>query len=128
MAIAHFGQYLFIPLNSESCKQMTGKIMVFSTVPSQEIASLIAKTVVQEELAACVTIIPGITSIYRWQGEMESASELLLMMKTRGTLFEALRARIVLLHPYDVPEVVATPITAGHVPYLDWIDRSTAEH
>src|SRR5690606_13377760 len=105
----------FIPLNSESCKQMTGKIMVFSTVPSQEVASLIAKTVVQEELAACVTIIPGITSIYRWQGEMESASEFLLMMKTRGTLFEALRARIVLLHPYDVPEVVATPITAGHV-------------
>ncbi|MCZ2154437.1 MAG: divalent-cation tolerance protein CutA [Bryobacterales bacterium] len=107
---------------------MPNKIMVFSTVPSEEVATAIARAVVQEELAACVNILPGITSVYRWQGAVDTSSEFLLIFKTRGALFEALRARIVALHPYEVPEVVAVPITAGHTPYLEWIDESTEEH
>lgn len=104
---------------------MSNKILVFSAVPSQEVASRIANALVQEELAACVTVLAGVTSVYRWRGEVESASEQLLLIKTNGTLFEKLRARIVALHPYEVPEVIATPITAGHAPYLEWIDQST---
>ncbi len=104
---------------------MSNKILVYCSVPSQEIASTIAQTVVQEELAACVTVLPGLTSVYRWQGAVESASELLLLIKTREALFEALRARIVSLHPYDVPEVIATRISEGHAPFLEWIDHST---
>ncbi len=104
---------------------MSNKILVFSSVPSQEVASRIANALVREELAACVTVLPGVTSVYRWQGEVESASEQLLLIKTKETLFEKLRARIVALHPYEVPEVIAAPITAGHAPYLEWIDKST---
>ncbi len=106
---------------------MPNKILVFSTAPSAEAAYTIARAVVQEELAACVNVLPGITSIYRWQGAVESSSEFLLIFKTRGALFEALRARVVSLHPYDVPEVIAMPVTAGHTPYLEWIDQSTQE-
>lgn len=120
-----FRQYLFIPLNLESRKRMPNKILVYCAVPSQEVASTIAQTVVREELAACVTVVPGLTSVYRWQGAVESASELLLLIKTREALFEKLRTRILSLHPYEVPEVIATPITQGHAPYLEWIDRST---
>lgn len=120
-----FRQYLFISLNSESRKRMSNKILVFCSVPTSECASLIANTVVQEELAACVTVLPGLSSVYRWRGEVESATEQLLLIKTSEPLFDKLRARILSLHPYEVPEVIATPITAGHAPYLEWIDQST---
>ncbi|MCL4781627.1 MAG: divalent cation tolerance protein CutA [Bryobacterales bacterium] len=104
---------------------MSNKILVFCSVPTSECASLIANTVVQEELAACVTVLPGLSSVYRWRGEVESATEQLLLIKTSEPLFDKLRARILSLHPYEVPEVIATPITAGHAPYLEWIDQST---
>ncbi|MBW7996722.1 MAG: divalent-cation tolerance protein CutA [Candidatus Glassbacteria bacterium] len=99
---------------------------VFVTVGSENDALLIARTVVEERLAACGNVLGSVRSIYRWQGKVEDELEVLLMLKTRAALFESLRSRVVELHAYEVPEVVALPIEAGHGPYLDWIRENTS--
>jgi periplasmic divalent cation tolerance protein len=100
-------------------------LLILCTCPDNESAAAIARTVVAEHLAACVNRIPGLTSVYRWQGEIHEDGEVLLLIKTRRELFEALRARLVALHPYEVPEVIALEITAGHAPYLEWLRSET---
>lgn len=100
-------------------------LVVLCTCPDAESAGRIARTLVDERLAACVNRLPGATSVYRWQGEIHEDSEALLLIKTRGELFEALRGRLVALHPYDAPEVIALEITAGHAPYLQWLRAET---
>ncbi|HEY3353941.1 MAG TPA: divalent-cation tolerance protein CutA [Polyangia bacterium] len=100
-------------------------ILVLTTAPSSEVAADIGRTVVDEGLAACVNVVPGLRSIYRWEGQLCDDAEVLCLMKTRAELFEPLRARIVGLHPYQVAEVIALPITAGSAPYLDWLDACT---
>ena len=84
-------------------------------------AERIARALVEERLAACVNIVPGAVSIYRWKGNVEREPELLLVIKTMEDRVEALKARLVELHPYDLPEVVVLPISSGHQPYLDWL-------
>ncbi len=126
-AATHCGQYLFISLNSQRGKRMSNKILVFCSAPSLENATSLAQTVVEEKLAACVNILPGVTSIYRWEGAVESSTEVLLLIKTREELFELLRARIVEQHPYELPEVIAVSISNGHAEYLKWIGSSTDE-
>ena len=106
-------------------KAMSDYLVVFVTVPNPETAAAIAGTLVEEHLAACGNIIPAVRSIYRWQGRIEDESEALLVLKTRSELFEPLRARVAALHSYDVPEIIAVPLVAGHEPYLEWIDSST---
>ena len=106
---------------------MSNKILVFCTISSQKAANALAEAMVVEELAACVNILPSVRSVYRWQGAVETADEVLLVIKSRENLFESLRLRIIELHPYDVPEVIAVPILAGHGPYLEWIDNSTRD-
>ena len=101
-------------------------IVVFVTAPNQDAAAGIARTVVDERLAACGNVLPGIRSIYRWQGEVHDEPEVMLVLKTRAGLFESLRGRILELHSYDVPEIIALPIEAGHGPYLDWILENTS--
>ena len=96
-------------------------IVVLVTVPNAEVAARLAETLVGEELAACVNVLPQLTSTYRWQGRVQHDEEQLCLVKTTRDGFERLRARIVELHPYDVPEVIALPIVAGHAPYLEWI-------
>lgn len=96
-------------------------IVVFSTFPSEDKAAEIARTLVTEGLVACANLVPPVRSIYRWQGEVCDERETLAMMKTTRERFEALRARLVALHPYEVPEVIALPVEAGHAPYLDWV-------
>ena len=96
-------------------------IVVFSTFPSEDKAAEIARTLVSEGLCACANLIPPVRSIYRWQGELCDERETLAMMKTTSERFEALRERLVALHPYEVPEVIALPVEAGHAPYLDWV-------
>jgi periplasmic divalent cation tolerance protein len=95
--------------------------IVYTTVASEEEAVLIARTVVEEKLAACANIIPSIRSIYRWQGKVEDESESLIFIKTRSDSVEALIARIKELHTYDVPDIIAIPIEKGYQPYLDWV-------
>jgi periplasmic divalent cation tolerance protein len=99
-------------------------VVVLSTVGSSEDAERIARVVVERGLAACVNVLPGVVSIYRWKGTLERDEERLLVMKTRADRFEALRDAVVSLHPYEVPEVIALPIAAGHAPYLAWLDAS----
>ena len=100
-------------------------IIVFVTAPTTDDGRKIAQTLVREKLAACVNILPGITSIYTWDGETCEDDEVLLIIKTRADLFETLSAAVQVVHPYDVPEVIATPLTDGAPDYLHWIDQVT---
>ena len=96
-------------------------IVVFSTFPGEDKAAEIARTLVSEGHAACVNLVPPVRSIYRWQGELCDERETLAVIKTTRERFEALRQRLVALHPYEVPEVIAVPVEAGHAPYLAWV-------
>ena len=99
--------------------------VVLCTVPDAERGADLARTLVEERLAACVNLLPGLRSIYTWKGRVEDDAEALLVIKTRPDLFEALRERLAALHPYDVPEIVALEVGACHGPYLDWVREST---
>jgi periplasmic divalent cation tolerance protein len=100
---------------------MTDKRVVLSTCGSREEAQRIAHALVERKLAACVNIVSGVESVYRWKGDVESASEWLLIMKTTSGAFERLREALVELHSYDVPECIEIEITDGSAEYLDWI-------
>jgi periplasmic divalent cation tolerance protein len=100
---------------------VTGAVLVLSAASTREEAERIAQALVTERLAACVNVVPGVASIYRWKGAVQKEDELLLVIKTRAEAVEALRARLVALHSYDLPEVVVIAIAGGHPPYLDWI-------
>jgi periplasmic divalent cation tolerance protein len=102
------------------------QVVVFITVPTQEVGSQIARALVGSKLAACVNILPGISSVYSWQGAIQQDDELLLVAKTRTTLFDQLAAAVKKIHPYDVPEVIALPILTGSKEYLAWINQETA--
>lgn len=99
--------------------------LVLSTCPDAGTAERLARTLVEESLAACVNVLPGARSIYRWDGEIQSAEEVLMIVKTTASCLEAARERLVALHPYEVPEVVALPIADGHDAYLSWVASST---
>ena len=100
-------------------------VVCLSTASSDEEAAKIAKALVEEELAACVNLVPAVRSIYRWQGKIEDGAEVLMVIKTRRALIDALTARIKALHSYTVPEVVALPILGGNPEYLAWLVDST---
>jgi len=102
---------------------MSAHIVVLCTVGRVEDAEAIARALVDERLAACVSVVPSVVSIYRWKGVVERDEERLLVIKSRRERFEELRAAIVARHPYEVPEIVALPLDAGHAPYLAWIDE-----
>jgi periplasmic divalent cation tolerance protein len=97
--------------------------VVLVTFPDRERALACARALVDEQLAACVNVVGEVRSIYRWQGAVHDDAEILCVIKTTAERFEALRARVVALHPYEVPEVIALPVTAGHQPYLDWLSH-----
>lgn len=105
---------------------MTSVVVVLSTAGSADEAERIATALVDERLAACVNLVPSVTSIYRWQGAVERATEVLLVMKTRRALAKRLVARLHELHSYDVPEAIVLPIDGGSRPYLDWVLGETA--
>lgn len=100
-------------------------IVVLITAPTEEAAAEIARTIVGERLAACANIIKGVRSIYRWEGAVQDDPEVLMVVKTQASLFDALEKRVRELHPYTVPEIIALPIVSGSQPYLDWIADST---
>lgn len=104
---------------------MADEILVLVTCPASESENL-AKTVVQERLAACVNVLPGIRSIYLWDGKLCNESEELLVIKSTGDAWIKLRNRVKELHSYDVPEIISLPIKDGHQPYLDWIKTAVA--
>ena len=102
---------------------MTDIIVVFSTCPSAEEAEKVARKLLAKQLAACVTLIPGARSLYRWRGEVEEASEHVLLIKSRRGLFDQLRAELGSMHSYEVPEILALPVVEGAPSYIDWIDK-----
>jgi periplasmic divalent cation tolerance protein len=104
---------------------MTDKRIVLSTAGSEQEAHKIAHILVKRRLAACVNIIPQIQSIYRWKGEIESAQEWLLLIKTRADKFPAVRDAIGELHSYEVPECIVVEIEDGSLRYLQWLDKAT---
>jgi periplasmic divalent cation tolerance protein len=95
--------------------------LVLSTCPNKEVADNIAQHLVTERLAACVNIIPNVTSVYIWQDELQCDQEVQLFIKTDSALFTKLNTRINELHPYDVVEVIALNIQQGDTHYLNWI-------
>jgi len=100
-------------------------VVVLVTVPDQATAITLARALVGEKLAACVSILPGIRSIYTWEGSLCDEGELLCLAKTRRMLFPALRERVISLHPYQVPEIIALPLVEGNPPYLEWLRGET---
>lgn len=102
-----------------------GALVVLVTAPSAAAAARIARALVGERLAACGNVVPGLRSIFRWEGKVRGQAEALLVIKTTRRRFPALRARVLALHPYQVPEILALPVEAGDAAYLDWIASST---
>lgn len=100
-------------------------LVVLCTVPSEDVAATLGRTLVEEGLAACVNVLPGVRSFYRWRGELNDDRELLCLIKTRRALFDALRDRVVALHPYEVPEIVAVAAADANASYLRWVAEST---
>jgi len=99
-----------------------GRVVVaLTTFPTVDKAAEVARALVSEKLAACINIVPGVRSIYAWKGELCDEGEVLCVVKTRSDRVEALRARLVALHPYEVPELVVIDVAAGHEPYLSWV-------
>ena len=98
--------------------------IVLCTTPDRETAELIAGALVSEQLAACVNILPGVTSMYHWQGAVEQSDEVLLIIKTSQTVWPMLEAQIKALHPYELPEIVAVPIKTGEAEYIQWLENS----
>jgi periplasmic divalent cation tolerance protein len=103
---------------------MTDGIVILSTCGSEEEGERIARALLAERLAACVNVLPGVRSFYRWQGQVEDAAECLLVIKSSRPLFGALRNAIRKCHSYEVPEVVALPIIDGAPDYLAWLHES----
>jgi len=97
--------------------------IVFTTCPHGEVAGRIARTLVDEGLAACVNILPAMQSVYRWKGNVDSAEEQLLVIKIASSRYPAVQDRIRALHPYELPEIIAVPIADGHPEYLAWLHQ-----
>ncbi|HTM07610.1 MAG TPA: divalent-cation tolerance protein CutA [Verrucomicrobiae bacterium] len=106
---------------------MTEFVVVYVTVGSADEGERIASALVEERLAACVNRVGGVRSIYRWEGKVETAEEVLLIIKSRRDLFDRLKQRVAALHSYSVPEIVALPIVEGAEPYLKWLDEELAK-
>jgi periplasmic divalent cation tolerance protein len=102
---------------------MTDKIVVLSTCASVKEATRIATELVEKRLAACVNLVSGVRSVYRWKNKIEKSQEVLLVIKTSRALFENVRSQIEKLHSYELPEVIALPLVDGAEQYLEWIDR-----
>ena len=99
-------------------------IILYCTVPDQQTAEMISKNLVEEKLAACCNIVPGLKSVYRWEQKIQTDDELLLIIKTRSTLYAEVETQIKDLHPYTVPEIIALPLINGSVEYLNWMDEN----
>ncbi len=110
--------YLFYPMPN------TRYLLILCTCPDSEIAEQLANMLVDQQLAACINIVPGLTSVYRWQGKVENEKEVLLLIKTTRDRYAALEAAIQQHHPYELPEVIAVTVDDGSPDYLSWLSSS----
>jgi periplasmic divalent cation tolerance protein len=102
-------------------------LLVLTNVPDEATAHALARTLVEQRAAACVNILPAVRSVYRWQGALEEAGEVTLLMKTTQLRYSELEAVIRNGHPYDVPEIIAVPVVAGLPAYLNWVEEETTK-
>ncbi len=105
---------------------MPDVLIVLCTCENQQQAASIAEALVEGRLAACVNVLPGVRSVYRWKGAVEGAEEVLLLIKTTRERFAAVRERIEVLHSYEVPEIIAVPLVEGSEKYLSWLREQVA--
>ncbi len=106
---------------------MTDQVLLcYCTYPDSPQSEHFARTLVEEGLATCINRLPGVRSTYRWEGQVSTDSEELLLIKTTAARFEALKARLLELHPYELPELIAVPVEHGHAAYLDWVRAGVA--
>jgi periplasmic divalent cation tolerance protein len=104
---------------------MADALELHITAPDADVAARLGRTLVEEGLVACVNIVPGVRSIYKWQGKICDDSEVLCLAKTRPALFERVQQRVLELHPYEVPEILAFAVEEGSAAYLAWLREST---
>jgi periplasmic divalent cation tolerance protein len=102
-------------------------LLVLTNLPDRETAAAVANTLIAEKLAACVNVLGACTSVYRWQGKLENAEEIPLLIKTTAARYAALEAAIRRLHPYELPEIIAVPVARGLPAYLAWVAAETQE-
>jgi periplasmic divalent cation tolerance protein len=121
-------QYNTRELTSDAigCVIDMNSILVLSATDTLQLAEKIAAALIEAHEAACVNIVPGIRSVYRWEGKICNEEEFLLLIKSSAEKFEAIRSRIRLLHTYQVPEIIALPIAEGDPAYLAWLQASVA--
>lgn len=105
---------------------MDETLVVLTTLPDRGAATTLARELVERRLAACVNVMAECTSIYRWQGAVQEAQEVPLLIKTRAVLYDQLESAINELHPYDLPEIIAVPVVQGLDEYLQWVGESTS--
>jgi periplasmic divalent cation tolerance protein len=103
----------------------TSLLLILSTAPDRETAAALARTLVESKLAACVNLIPQVTSIYEWQGQLEETGEVLMLIKTTKHNYPAVESALRAKHPYELPEILAVPVEQGLAGYLDWVERCT---
>jgi periplasmic divalent cation tolerance protein len=108
-------------------KKKQSYIVVYVTVPSNDEAKRIAGSIIEHKLAACVNIVSGVQSFFRWQGTLDCAQESLLIIKTTRAKFLSLSRHVASVHSYEVPEIIALPVIAGNEAYLRWIDDSVGK-
>ena len=108
----------------ENRQTRTDYCIVLCTCPDQASAETLANRLVDNKLAACVNIVPGITSIYQWKGKTEKGQELLLVIKSKPGVFESVKNTILEQHPYELPEIISIPLQSGFSNYLSWIDEN----
>ena len=106
--------------------EQTDTLVVFTNLPDRDAALKLARGLVERRLAACVNVLNGCTSIYRWKGAVEQTDEVPVLIKARAGRYDELEAAIRELHPYELPEVVAVPVVRGLSDYLDWVSEETA--
>ncbi len=121
-------------MNTNENAQVTGKsidsdpvIVVFCTLPDTDSAGRIAGILVEERLAACVNVVPGLISVYRWDGAVQRDEEVLLLIKTTQAVYGQLEQRMRVLHPYELPEIIAVPIQTGQADYIQWIKNTLVQ-
>ncbi|NUU03771.1 divalent-cation tolerance protein CutA [Herbaspirillum robiniae] len=112
-------------MTSSSLQSLNQPLLVLTNVPDEELARSLARSLVEGGLAACVNVLAPVASVYRWQGAIEQAVEVPLLVKTTQARYPEVEQAIVAAHPYDVPEIVAIPVSAGLPAYLRWMDEET---
>jgi len=114
-----------MPITRDKGGTGMNEIVVLVTAPSQEEACILARALVSARLVACASLLPEVTSVFSWEGELSEEKETLLILKSKRSLFEQIEAKIKALHSYAVPEIIALPVLAGSESYLRWLHENT---